>query len=173
MDTIESKIVIGKSCCGVSNIGIEPVLADPQLFRQGCEDVYAMYERESFDVVVTTKLSGTVFATYLAQRMGKGLVIVTCPGQNKDGFVIEEIDGTRGKFSVGMREGLIQKGQRIVIVVDSLSKLTDVRASINMVEKQGASVIKITGFVDDTTKEIRESLFNGYPIVSRIRKEDL
>ena len=173
MDTIESKIVIGKSCCGVSNIGIEPVLADPQLFRQGCEDVYAMYERESFDVVVTTKLSGTVFATYLAQRMGKGLVIVTCPGQNKDGFVIEEIDGTRGKFSVGMREGLIKKGQKAVIVVDSLSKLSDVKGAISMVERQGASVIKITGFVDDTDQKIRDTMFGGYPIESRIRKEDL
>ena len=72
-----------------------------------------------------------------------------------------------------MREGMIKEGQRVVIVVDSLSKLSDVKGAISMVERQGASVVKITGFVDDTDQRTRDTLFSGYPIESRIRKEDL
>ena len=62
----------------ISIIDISPILADPGLFAQACDDIYQMYEREVFDIIITTKLSGTVFAAALAARMGKGLIITTC-----------------------------------------------------------------------------------------------
>ena len=77
MAALEEAIKAVKNCCGVTSIDISPILADPGLFAQACDDIYQMYEREVFDIIIT-KLTGTLFAAALAARMGKGLIITTC-----------------------------------------------------------------------------------------------
>ena len=104
----------------ISIIDISPILADPGLFAQACDDIYQMYEREVFDIIIT-KLTGTLFAAALAARMGKGLIITTC---------VKPTDGY-------LTEGFIGKGTKAVVVVDQISHGRDIKAAINMVEKQG------------------------------------
>ena len=135
MAALEEAIKAVKNCCGVTSIDISPILADPGLFAQACDDIYQMYEREVFDIIIT-KLTGTLFAAALAARMGKGLIITTCV-KPTDGYLTEDIEGNSGSFSVGMPEGFIRKGTKAVVVVDQISHGRDIKAAINMVEKQG------------------------------------
>lgn len=171
MAALEEAIKAVKNCCGVTSIDISPILADPGLFAQACEDIYQMYEREVFDIIITTKLSGTVFAAALARRMGKGLIITTCV-KPTDGYLTEEIEGNSSSFSVGMPEGFIGKGTKAVVVVDQISHGRDIKAAINMVEKQGGTVIKVSGFVEVSEINARKKAIKGYPVESRLFTED-
>jgi len=139
----------------ISIIDISPILADPGLFAQACEDNYQMYEREVFDITIT-KLSGTLFAAALAARMGKGLIITTC---------VKPTDGY-------LPEGFIRKGTKAVVVVDQISHGRDIKAAINMVEKQGGTVIEVSGFVEVSEINARKKAIKGYPVESRLFTED-
>ena len=171
MATLEGAVKVSQNCCGRKSLDVSAILANPGLFAQAREDMYQMYEREVFDIIVTTKLSGTIFASYLASRLDKGLVIVSCLKPHS-GFLTEDIEGKNHSLTVGMPEGLIKNGTRAVIVVDEVTHGRDIKAAIDMIEKQGGSVIKISAFVEDTEENARKKAFRGYPIESRLFTED-
>ncbi|MBO5547410.1 MAG: hypothetical protein J5920_01450, partial [Candidatus Methanomethylophilaceae archaeon] len=84
----------------------------------------------------------------------------------------EDIEGNSGSFSVGMPEGFIRKGTKAVVVVDQISHGRDIKAAINMVEKQGGTVIKVSGFVEVSEINARKKAIKGYPVESRLFTED-
>ena len=171
MAALDEAVRVSQNCCGRKCLDISAILADPELFSQAREDMYQMYEREVFDIVVTTKLSGTVFASYLASRLNKGLVMVTCL-EPRDGFLTEDIEGRNHALTVGIPEGLVKKDTRAVIIVDEVTHGRDIKAAIDLVERQGGRVIKISAFVEDSEENARKKVFRGYPIESRLFTED-
>ena len=130
MAALEEAIKAVKNCCGVTSIDISPILADPGLFAQALDDIYQMYEREVFDIIVTTKLSGCIFASALAQRMKKGFIMANCVSSETEGCICQQIEGRKSKLTLGIPEGAIQKGMKAIVVVDELSHGRDVKGTI-------------------------------------------
>ena len=58
------------------------------------------------------------------------------------------------------------------MVVDQISHGRDIKAAINMVEKQGGTVIKVSGFVEVSEINARKKAIKGYPVESRLFTED-
>ena len=61
---------------------------------------------------------------------------------------------------------------KAIVVVDELSHGRDVKGTIEMLESQSATVVKISGFVEDSNYNARKNVLRGYPIESRLFTED-
>ena len=70
------------------------------------------------------------------------------------------------------RDAAVKEGVKAVIVVDEISHGRDIRAAIDLVEKQGGKVIKISGFVEDCEENARKKVLRGCPVESRLFTED-
>ncbi len=172
MGKIDEAVKITTTCCGDKVLDISPILADPELFGEAVNDVYQMYEREIFDIIITTKLSGTIFASAVAPKLGRGMVMFTCIGKDKEGYIKQEINGSHSKLTIGASEASFKKATKAAVIVDELTHGRDVKAAIEMAEKLGVSVIKVTGFVEDCEQNARKNVLKGYPVESRLFTED-
>ena len=172
MGRIDEAVEVAVTCKGVKVVDISPILADPELFGEAVNDVYQMYEREIFDIIITTKLSGTIFASAVAHKLGKGMVMFNSICKNREGYIKQEIDGGHDRLIIGAFEASFKKGSKAVVIVDELTHGRDVKATIEMAEKLGVSVIKVTGFVEDCEQNARKNVLKGYPVESRLFTED-
>ena len=172
MGEIDKAVKVTTTCCGDKVLDISPILADPKLFKEAENDMYQMYEREVFDIILTTKLSGTIFASTVASKVGRGMVVFTCIGKDKEGYIKKEIDGSHSKLTIGASENAIKGASKAVVIVDELTHGRDVKAAIEMAESLGVKVIKISSFVEDSAINARKTVLKGYPLESRLFTED-
>ena len=154
---------------GRCGIDITPVTSDAGLYAEACSFMYEMFEREVFDIVIADRVSGSVFASVVADRVHRGLAIASA---SSAGRLRCEYEGRHGKVTLSLPEGIVRPGMKVAIVCDVLRSGKDIKALIGMIEGAGAKVIKIGCFVEDSDHGARKGTLKGYPLESRIVTED-
>lgn len=169
--SIDDSITIIRNDKGCQ-VDLASVTAVPELFAQACKDMYEMFEREVFDVIVSSWISGSVFASSVADRTKRGVIVAKASCSDPDNALSCEYQGHHGTVKLSIPGGLIRKGMRVAIICDLLRGGKDIRALTDMIESQGAKVIKIGCFVEDSDYDARRAVLKGIPMESRVFTED-
>lgn len=125
------------------------VLFDKVLLKVSCDELYDMFDREVFDLVIGVGGDmGMVLASHVAVRMGRGFFPLSasngCPSD-----LIKTMDG---------------KGA--VIIGDSLTDGKVQKDAVDLVEGNGGTVIKIGSLSEIEEIKARKEVLRPYPVES-------
>ena len=133
---------------GVIFKDITTLLKDPEAFKKSIDVLGDALEGKDFDLILGVESRGFIFASTLAYKLGKGLIIVRKPGKLPSSTISISYELEYGTDSVEMHEDSISPGQKVVIVDDVLATGGTAQAVAELVEKAGGKVESILFLVE-------------------------
>lgn len=139
---------------------ITPVLADPALMRATIDWFAARYADQKIDAVVGMESRGFIFGAPLALALSAAFVPARKPGKLPYDSVGVEYDLEYGSARLEMHTDAFPDGAKILIVDDLLATGGTARATIDLVEKIGGTVVGCCFVVELSFLPGREALGN-------------
>jgi adenine phosphoribosyltransferase len=121
---------------------ITPVLQDPKAFGQIIDTFSKMYVGKKIDAIVGIESRGFILGAPLALKMGLPFVPIRKVGKLPYDKIRVSYKLEYGEATIEIHTDALEKGQRVVIVDDLLATGGTIAASIELVEKLGAEVVK-------------------------------
>jgi len=110
------------------------LLQFPDLAKELGAAIAEFFQGETYDVVVSPALGGTLIGHEVARAMGRRFVFT----ERKDGVM-------------SMRRGFfLEKGEKVLVVEDVVTRGTSVREVIKVVEENGGVVTGVASIIDRT-----------------------
>ncbi|HEY8471893.1 MAG TPA: adenine phosphoribosyltransferase [Natronosporangium sp.] len=142
---------------------ISPVLADPTAFRAAVDGIIAAQGGPgSFDVVAGIEARGFVLAAAVAYAAGVGVVPVRKVGKLPRETYAVSYELEYGEATLEVHRDAFTAGQRVLVVDDVLATGGTARATLELVERTGASVASLTVLLELSFLNGRDRLA-GYP----------
>ena len=138
---------------------VTPLFADFQAFSALVEDLIRPFAKVEFDCVAGIDALGFILGAAIAVRLKKGFVPIRKGGKlpvRTD--TAEFVDYTEQKKSLELRVGAIPTGTRVLVVDEWIETGAQVRAAIELLEKQGGVLIGVATInMDDNavTRQLR------------------
>ncbi len=120
---------------------ITPVLSDPKLLQETIDWFADRYSDEGIDAVVGMESRGFIFGTPLALALSAAFVPARKPGKLPYDSVGVEYDLEYGSARLEMHTDAFAKGAKVLIVDDLLATGGTAKATIDLVEKLGGTVV--------------------------------
>jgi len=127
---------------------ITTVIRDPQLFGEAVEALAAACADTAVDVVVGIEARGFVLGGALAYVLGAGFVPVRKQGRLPAAVESVAYSLEYGEAVLEMHIDAIQRGQKVVIADDLLATGGTASATIDLVERTGASVSRLLFLIE-------------------------
>ena len=143
---------------GVLYRDITPLLLSPHIFREVCDKIYYRYSDRGIDKIAAIESRGFIFASVLAYKLKKGLILVRKEGKLPSKTISKGYSLEYGKEKLEMHTDSINKGDRILIIDDLLATGGTVEASCKMVEELGGNVEEICFLIELSSLKGRERL---------------
>ena len=116
---------------------LQDILADEGTFKEAMDGLMGMFDREIFDRILTNNSVAGMLATALADKL---------------------------HTTVLLDDGKISKGEKVVIIADSLGNGVELKSIVDFIESRGAEVIRIGCIVEKESEGARKSkILRGYP----------
>ena len=123
---------------------VTPLFADFQAFSALVEDLIRPFAEVEFDCVAGIDALGFILGTAIAIRLKKGFVPIRKGGKLPVRIdTAEFVDYTGQEKSLELRVDAIQTGTRVLVVDEWVETGAQVRAAIELLEKQGGGVIGV------------------------------
>ena len=139
---------------------VTPLFADYEAFASLVEDLIKPFAQVEFDYVIGIDALGFIVGTAIALRTKKGFVPIRKGGKLPvETETVDFVDYTGQKKSLELRAGAINPQTRVLIVDEWIETGAQVKAAIELVERQGGIVVGIaTISIDDNadTRVMRE-----------------
>lgn len=119
---------------------ITPILQDPAGFHQAIEALAALFDPDSYDVIVGLESRGFVFGAPVAFVLNRGFVPIRKSGKLPAEKISVSYTLEYGSNVIEMHADGIRAGQRVLIVDDLLATGGTCRAAIDLVERAGGHV---------------------------------
>ncbi|MFH2055514.1 MAG: adenine phosphoribosyltransferase [bacterium] len=110
---------------------------------------------------------GFIFAGAVAEKLKLPLVLIRKAGKLPAATVGESYDLEYGSATIEVHEDSLKAGDRVVIVDDLLATGGTARATVNLVEKLGATVVGLAFVIELSFLPGREKL-KGYDILALV-----
>lgn len=123
---------------GISFKDISPLLADHEAFSSCIDDLARLALPYKPDLVMGAESRGFVFGAALAYKMGLGFVMARKPGKLPGKNIRAEYELEYGTDALEVREGLIAKGARILLVDDLIATGGSMEAMERLTKLAGA-----------------------------------
>ena len=133
---------------GILFYDITTLLLDAGGFRLAIDALGAPYAPGSIDVVVGIESRGFIFAAALADRLGAGFVPVRKPGKLPAQTRQVSYDLEYGSDSLQVHADAITEGQRVLVVDDLLATGGTARATVQLLETLGATVVGVAFLIE-------------------------
>jgi adenine phosphoribosyltransferase len=142
---------------------ISPLFADPVTFRATVDAILHAQGPDSFDTVAGIEARGFILAAAVAYAAGVGVVPV-----RKAGKLPRETYGVSyaleyGEASLEIHQDAFAPGQRVLVVDDVLATGGTAKATLELVERAGATVASVTFLLELGFLKGRSRL-SGYPV---------
>lgn len=124
------------------------VLASGEGFRLAVDECCRCLDGVDFDVVVGMESRGFLFGAPVACRMGKGFVPVRKPGKLPRETIAESYDLEYGQATLEVHREDIRPGMKVVVVDDLLATGGTAEAAAKLVERLGATVVKMVFLIE-------------------------
>jgi adenine phosphoribosyltransferase len=120
---------------------ITPVLLDAALFRRVTEAMARPFAGEHVTHVVAIESRGFLFGGPVAQALSAGLVPVRKPGKLPHTRTRVEYSLEYGTDALEMHSDALSEGDRVVVIDDVLATGGTARATCDLVQRHGATVV--------------------------------
>ena len=139
---------------------ITPVLQDPAAFKQIIDYLAERYEDAGLTQIVGIESRGFIFASALALKMGKGLVLIRKPGKLPADTFSASYELEYGKDEVHIHKDSLSAEDRVVILDDLLATGGTLGAAAQVVGQTGAIIEELTVLIELDFLKGREKIAN-------------
>lgn len=129
---------------GIVFYDITTLLKDAKAFRRSVDMMAEMLDGKEITSFAGPESRGFIFASALALKLGKGLIVTRKPGKLPHSTVSVSYDLEYGSASLEIHEDAVNSESRIVVVDDLLATGGTARATGDLVERLGGAV---TGYL--------------------------
>lgn len=126
---------------GIAFKDVSPLLADKEAFAYTIEKFSEIAKKYKPTVIVGPEARGFVFGTALAYKLGLGFVMARKSGKLPGKTVSTTYALEYGEDQIEVPEGLIKKGDRVLIIDDLLATGGTIGAIVRLVEKCDATAV--------------------------------
>jgi adenine phosphoribosyltransferase len=142
---------------------IMPLVADPAAFRESIDQLVAFAEPRRPDVVFGAEARGFIFGGALAYALGCGFVAARKPGKLPWNTVGATYELEYGSDTLEVHSDAIGPGSRVLVLDDLLATGGTAKATVDLVERLGGTVVGVAFVVELTFLHGRDRL-PGYDI---------
>jgi adenine phosphoribosyltransferase len=142
---------------------IMPLVADPAAFRESIDQLVAFAEPRRPDVVFGAEARGFIFGGALAYALGCGFVAARKPGKLPWNTVGATYELEYGTDTLEVHSDAIGPGSRVLVLDDLLATGGTAKATVDLVERLGGTVVGVAFVVELTFLHGRDRL-PGYDI---------
>jgi adenine phosphoribosyltransferase len=152
---------------GVMFRDITTLVKDKAAFKYVVDQLYERYKDKKIDQVIGIESRGFIFGGALAHRLGCGFVPARKLGKLPSETIEESYELEYGRTSLQMHIDAIKKGDRVLVLDDLLATGGTIRATTNMVERLGGTIVEIAVIIELSFLKGRDKLKN-YSIYSMV-----
>ncbi len=152
---------------GVVFKDIMPLLADPEALRAAVEQIAAWAGPREPDIVLGAEARGYITGGALACRLGCGFVPARKPGKLPWRTVAAKYALEYGFDQLEVHADAIRAGQRVVVHDDVLATGGTAKATVELVEQLGGTVVGLPFIIELAFLKGRDRLV-GYDVFSLI-----
>ena len=149
---------------------ITTIIQDKDGLRQAIDGLMEKLDGVDCDLVAGTESRGFIFGTPVADRLGKGFIVIRKKGKLPRETISEEYELEYGKACIEIHKDAIKPGQKVVLIDDLIATGGSAAASIKLIERLGGKVVKVLFIIELKGLKGREKL-KGYDVESLIAYE--
>ena len=144
---------------------ITPLMGNGEAYKYSVEQMTEFAQRLGATMIVGPEARGFIFGCPVATNLGIGFAPIRKPGKLPRKTLEEAYDLEYGSNTLCIHEDALKPGDKVVIVDDLLATGGTVKATINLCEKLGATVVGIACLIELKELEGRK-LLEGYEVLS-------
>ena len=119
---------------------ITTLIKDAQAFKYTVDKMVEMTTNLNFDKVVAVESRGFVFASAVAYKLSKSLILIRKKNKLPADSYSEDFELEYGKATIEIHKDSIQKNERVIIIDDLIATGGTAKAAAKLVEKSGGKV---------------------------------
>ncbi len=155
---------------GIGFKDITTLLADAEAFTYSIDQMVEIVKDIDFDCIIAPEARGFIMGTPLAYKLEKPFIPIRKKGKLPYKTVSKTFDLEYGQDTLYMHADAIKPGDKVLLVDDLLATGGTVAALRDLVEEQGANVVKAIFLIELDFLKPRDSLI-GIDISSLIHYE--
>ena len=169
MKNLEQKIrtVMDFPKKGIGFKDITTLLLDAEAFKQSIDQLASKFNPENIDKILGVESRGFIFASALAYKWDKGLIIARKPGKLPAEKISEKYELEYGFDNIEIHRDAVYPNERILIIDDLLATGGTVEATVKLVKRLQGKVAGI-GFLIDLTFLNGKERLKEYDVYSLI-----
>ena len=137
---------------------ITPLLQSPSGLRDSIEQMAALTDPASYDLVCGIESRGFIFGSALALHLGKGFIPVRKPGKLPWKTASESYELEYGKDTIEIHIDAVKEGQGVLMVDDLLATGGTMDAALRLVRRIGGKPVACSFAIELTFLKGRQRL---------------
>jgi adenine phosphoribosyltransferase len=147
---------------------ITPLLQNGEAFKYACDQITKFAKEVGATIVVGPESRGFIFGCPVANNLNIGFAPVRKPGKLPREQITEKYTLEYGSNELCMHIDSIKPGDKVIIIDDLLATGGTLKATCNIVNKLGGTVVGIACLIELIDLKGRD-LLEGYPVFTLIK----
>ncbi|MCP4724037.1 MAG: adenine phosphoribosyltransferase [bacterium] len=152
---------------GIGFFDITTVLRDAEAFKYVIDTFNEQYKDMGFDLIAGIEARGFIFASALALKMNKGLILLRKPGKLPADTYKEEYALEYGTNAIEMHKDAVESGERVLLIDDLLATGGTLEAACKIIEKADGKIVGIGLMIELDFLNGKEKV-KDYPLYSMV-----
>ena len=145
-----------------------PLLQNGEAFKYACDQITEFAKEVGATIVVGPESRGFIFGCPVANNLNIGFAPVRKPGKLPREQITEKYTLEYGSNELCMHTDSIKPGDKVIIIDDLLATGGTLKATCNIVNKLGGTVVGIACLIELIDLKGRD-LLEGYPVFTLIK----
>ena len=120
---------------------ITTLIKDAQAFKYTVDKMVEMTTNLNFDKVVAVESRGFVFASAVAYKLSKSLILIRKKNKLPADSYSEDFELEYGKATIEIHKDSIQKNERVIVIDDLIATGGTAKAAAKLVERSGGKIV--------------------------------
>ena len=133
---------------GIQFLDISPLLEDPKLFETLINQLAEACKEWEFNKIAAIESRGFILGSALAQKIGKGMVMVRKKGKLPGQTLSHSYDLEYGSDTIEILPTSLEKGEKVLVLDDVLATGGTASACCELVEKAGGETVGALFFIE-------------------------
>ncbi len=155
---------------GIRFRDITPLMKDGEAYLYSVNKITEFAREKKATIIVGPEARGFIFGCPVATNLGIGFAPIRKPGKLPRKTLDEKYDLEYGSNTLCIHADALNENDRVVIIDDLLATGGTVKATINLCEKLGATVVGVACLIELVDLKGRE-LLEGYDVFSLMEYE--
>ena len=119
---------------------ITTLIKDTKAFNYTIDKMGEMIKNLNFDCVVAVESRGFIFASVLAYKLSKSLILIRKKNKLPADTYSEDFELEYGKATIEIHKDSIKKNDKVIIIDDLIATGGTAKAAAKLVEKSGGKI---------------------------------